>query len=187
MPSYKLVRTPQKLPEDLRTHQNVTITQGDVQNAEKVKDTIKEANYVIVSLGGDNLVCSTGQRVINDAIAEVNPGVRVVTVTSMGVGDSYPHLSFLTKQFVDWVINAPIQDKNKQEAMITSELKNWVLVRPGGLNNGEATGKINAGFDIGSGTISRADVAQFILNECLAEDTKWLNKAVTIVGASGWF
>lgn len=184
------MRNPDRLPEQWRSHQNVQLIVGDAQNAEKVKATIEGSNHVIVSLGGEinGKVCSQGQKVINDAINEVNPDLRVVTVTSLGCGDSYAKLSFITKQFVDWVIWNAIQDKNIQEASIAADLKNWVVVRPGGLTDGEQTQKINAGFEISGGRISRADVAYFILEECLAEETKWKNKNVTLVAeSSGWF
>ena len=56
-------------------------------------------------------------------------------------------------------------------------------MRPGGLTNDELTGKYQvAEHGIGGSMVSRADVANFIVNECLPKEKKsWLKKCVTIV------
>jgi len=60
------------------------------------------------------------------------------------------------------------EDKDREEALIKASRANWLIVRPGLLTNGPRTGKYRAITDAEAsvaGRISRADVADFILNE----------------------
>eukprot|EP01123_Difflugia_compressa_P007289 TRINITY_DN19961_c0_g1_i1.p1 TRINITY_DN19961_c0_g1~~TRINITY_DN19961_c0_g1_i1.p1 ORF type:complete len:210 (-),score=35.82 TRINITY_DN19961_c0_g1_i1:30-659(-) len=174
-----LVRNPANLPDDLRAHSNITIIHGDATDPAKVEETIVGSDAVIVSLGGHPTICSQAQPIINNAVVAHNQ-LRTVVVTSMGVGDSYTKLNWVTKQFCDWIIPNAIIDKNKQEASIVEQLTNWVIVRPGRLLDSVGTGKWNAGFDISTGSISREDVASFMLDECVVGD-KWLKQAPMLV------
>jgi uncharacterized protein YbjT (DUF2867 family) len=65
-------------------------------------------------------------------------------------------------------------DKARQERAIAGSHVAWVIVRPGALTNGERRGRFRHGPRIGSPLwtvrISRADVADFMLNQ-LASDT----------------
>jgi uncharacterized protein YbjT (DUF2867 family) len=65
-------------------------------------------------------------------------------------------------------------DKTRQERVIAASNVDWVIVRPGVLTNGDTRGRFRHGRDVGSflGTvrISRADVADFMLNQ-LTSDT----------------
>jgi uncharacterized protein YbjT (DUF2867 family) len=65
-------------------------------------------------------------------------------------------------------------DKTRQERMIARSNLEWVIVRPGALTNGDKRGRYRQGRQVGSFLvtvrISRADVADFMLNQ-LASDT----------------
>ena len=65
-------------------------------------------------------------------------------------------------------------DKTRQERLIAASKAEWIIVRPGALTNGEKRGTYRHGFHVGSflGTVrvSRADVADFMLNQ-VADDT----------------
>lgn len=176
-----LARTPDKLPQEIRDNANLTVVQGDVLNEADCEKTMTDAEAIVVSLGGGT-VCSQGQVVVDSAVNKVNADARVVVVTSLGCGESYEKAGFLTRMFVNLVISSAIADKNKQEESVKKDLKNWVLVRPGGLKDGEGTGKYTANEDISGGVVDRADVARFILAECISGD-KWRGKGVTVVGA----
>eukprot|EP00457_Paulinella_chromatophora_P003817 gb/GEZN01003825.1/.p1 GENE.gb/GEZN01003825.1/~~gb/GEZN01003825.1/.p1 ORF type:complete len:221 (+),score=37.54 gb/GEZN01003825.1/:25-663(+) len=180
-----LVRDPQKLPEDLRENKSVTVVVGDAMDAKKVADVVTDVDAVVVSLGSTKTnpkICSEAQPVINKALNASNPNARMVVVSSLGVGSSYEHCSFLTKIFVNLMISGPVADKCIQEAAVEKDIKNYVLVRPGGLQNTPGTGKWLAAPDVSGGMIPREDVAKFIVQEALGTD-KWKNKGVTVVGA----
>jgi putative NADH-flavin reductase len=60
-------------------------------------------------------------------------------------------------------------DKARQERVIAANRLNWVMVRPGALTNGAKRGRYRHGPNVGSFLstvrISRADVADFMLNQ----------------------
>ena len=59
-------------------------------------------------------------------------------------------------------------DKDREEAIIKASNANWIIVRPGMLTNGAHTGKYRVLTDmrnVTAGKISRADVADFILQQ----------------------
>lgn len=62
------------------------------------------------SLGGWDDVCSFGTKVIIESMKKYNVK-KIITCSSLGVGDSYKECSFLTKVFVNLVIRKPIADK----------------------------------------------------------------------------
>jgi uncharacterized protein YbjT (DUF2867 family) len=65
-------------------------------------------------------------------------------------------------------------DKTRQERLIAESNVEWVIVRPGRLTDADKRGRLRHGRDVGSFlwtvSISRADVADFMLNQ-LESDT----------------
>ena len=57
----------------------------------------------------------------------------------------------------------------------------WILVRPALYLDGEATGKYRAGETEKGYTIRRADVADFIVKQCIEGEGKWLGKRPVVV------
>jgi uncharacterized protein YbjT (DUF2867 family) len=64
-------------------------------------------------------------------------------------------------------------DKTRQERLIASSNADWVIVRPGMLTNGEKRGRSRQGPRTGNFLltvrISRADVADFMLNQLTSD------------------
>lgn len=65
------------------------------------------------------------------------------------------------------------------------DVTNWVLVRPVGLSNGELTRKAEGdphAAPAASKTMSMADLAHFILTQCLGgqQQDKWKRNPVTL-------
>jgi NAD(P)H-binding len=88
--------------------------------------------------------------------------------------------SFNTGWFIYLVLNKVIADKNIQEDLVRESGFDYVIVRPTGLSDKSAEGKYRVGKLNGMGTISRADVAAFVV-KCLDDDT-WLNQCPSIMG-----
>jgi uncharacterized protein YbjT (DUF2867 family) len=66
------------------------------------------------------------------------------------------------------VLKRVYDDKDVQEQMIKASGLAWTIVRPGLLTSGPATGRVRAladPKDWGAGSISRADVADFLVRE----------------------
>mmetsp|Transcript_20283 Transcript_20283/g.24232 ORF Transcript_20283/g.24232 Transcript_20283/m.24232 type:complete len:238 (+) Transcript_20283:196-909(+) len=185
-----LVRQVDKVPEELRNNPAVTLVEGNSLDPEKVTQVVKGAESVVISLGSssgkeeDKKVCSESQPIINAAVNAECPQAKVVAVTSLGVGDSYDHITLFTKLAVNTILARPIEDKNVQEASLKADVENYTIVRPGGLTNDPPTGQWEASETVGGGRIARADVAKFILEQCLdcGDRCMFVKKAVSIVG-----
>jgi putative NADH-flavin reductase len=157
----------------------LTVIQGDVLDAASVGRAMEGQEAVLSALGHTRFlyptrILSDGTRNILRAM-ETHGARRLVVETSLGIGDSVGRLGLYYTLFVIPVI-LPFYfwDKTRQERMIAKSATDWVIVRPAMLTNGEKHGVYHHGANIGSffwtARISRADVADFMLNQ-LASDT----------------
>lgn len=184
-----LMRSDKSLFND-KDNQLLTKVIGNALNKDDLTKCIAGSDLCIVSLGGrpeNRDICSKGQLLIDDVIKSACPEVkRLIVVTSMGVGDSYADLGWITWILVNTIIKSAIADKNIQEAQVVKDFGvesscDFVIVRPGGLADGPETQKYQvAERGLGGGMVSRADVAHFIVTKCLT-GPEFSRKAVTIV------
>lgn len=173
-----LARTPAKVTI---THANLNIVAGDVLDLATVEQVVAGQDVIINSLGSTpnnpDDVCTRGTQNIIRAMQRF--GVRrLITVTALGVGDSYSQLPFFFKTIVKTVLRKAYADKETQEAAIRASDLDWIIVRPPGLTDGPLTGQYVVGPEAKAGQMSRADVAHFVLQQ-LADDT-WLHHAVAL-------
>ena len=175
------MRDPAKLAGDSA---NLTVVTGNVLDAAKVEETLQGTDAVVVSLGNTDsnpdYVVSQGTQVIVDAMKRLGQPKRIVIVSSMGVGESKDQVSFTFKMLMTTVLRKPMEDKERQEALVKASDLDWTIVRPGGLTDSPATGSYKSGLDpeIGAGQVSRADVAAFVLKQLT--DSTYLHKAPAI-------
>jgi len=181
------VRTPAKLTV---THPNLQVIRGDILDANSVREVVEGADAVVSALGvnklGKNTILSDGTKNILEAMR--HHGVtRSVWVSSLGVGDSRAEerramSRFFTYFFKPVVLRNVFADKEKQETYIMASQDDWTIVRPSGLTNDAKTGEYKVDFDPEqeklSGRISRADVADFILETL--ESASHLRAAVAV-------
>lgn len=176
-----LVRNPDRL--GIR-HNDLTVVVGDVLDADKVVQTLAGTDAVVVTLGNTannpDYIVSQGTQVIVDAMKRLGQPKRIVVVSSLGVGESKDQVPFAFKMLMKTVLKKPMEDKERQEAIVKASGLDWTIVRPGGLTDGPATGRYRAGVDpkIVAGQVSRSDVAAFVLQQ-LTDDT-YLHKAPAI-------
>lgn len=157
------------------THNKLYLVIGDVLNPEKVEEALAGSEAVCCSLGNtannpDFVVSDGTQNII--ASMRKQDIQRLVVVSALGVGDSRDRVSRSFKMLMKTVLRKAYEDKERQEQFVRESGLDWIIVRPGGLTNGPATGEYTFGLDpeIGSGQVSRADVAAFVLQQ-LSEDT----------------
>lgn len=168
-----LARDPSRLAVQ---NDQLTVVQGDVLDPVKVRETIAGTDAVIVSLGNTSgnpdYIVSRGTQVIVDAMVEAGTPRRLIVITSLGVGDSRDQVPFAFRMLMSTVLRKPMEDKERQEALVRSSSLDWIIVRPGGLTDGPATGSYASGLNpaISAGQVSRADVAAFVLQQ-LIDDT----------------
>lgn len=171
-----LVRDPSRLQVE---HPQLKVMQGDVLDYASVEAAVRGQEAVLSALGHKRFfyptrILSEGTRNILRAM-ETHGVPRLVCETSLGIGDSAGRMGLYYTLFVIPVI-LPFYfwDKTRQEQMMAGSNVEWVIVRPGVLTNGGKRGSYRHGRHLGSflGTvrISRADVADFMLNQ-LASDT----------------
>lgn len=171
-----LVRDPSRLQVD---HPQLTVMRGDVLDESSVEAAMRGQEAVLCALGHKRFfyptrILSEGTRNILRAM-EIHGVARLVCETSLGIGDSAGRMGLYYTLFVIPVI-LPFYywDKTRQERMIARSNAEWVIVRPGVLTNGQKRGHSRPGHRVGSFfftvRISRADVADFMLNQ-LTSDT----------------
>ena len=155
-------------------HRRLRLALGNVLDYGTVEAAITGQDAVLSALGHKRWLIKTsilskGTRNILAAMTKC--GVRrLVCETSLGVGDSRGRLGILYTFFlIPLLLYFYFQDKELQEKCIMQSSLDWVIVRPAALTNGKQTGAVHDGKNVGSllltHTISRADVASFMLSE----------------------
>jgi uncharacterized protein YbjT (DUF2867 family) len=175
-----LVRSPEK-GRDLK---GIKLIFGDARDDNALREALKGRDAVISALGTaaspfrDVTLLSTATRALVGAMNEAHVS-RLVAITGMGAGDSLGHGGFLYDRLIyPLLLRNVYADKNRQEAIVRGSGLDWTLVRPSVLNNRPGRGDVRALTDLSGfhgGTISREDVATFVLDE--VRNNAWLHRA----------
>ncbi len=169
------VRNPARI-EDIQ-HENLQIVRGDVLDVTDVENAVAEQEAIMITIGTGTKrtdLREVGTRNIVEAMEKT--GVkRLICQSSLGVGGSRVNLTFFTKYIVvDIFLRHAFADHERQEAVIKQCSLDWTIVRPPHLKDSPHTGVYVFGFSSKDsqikGWISRADVADFMLNQ-LVDDT----------------
>jgi putative NADH-flavin reductase len=178
------VRNPAKLK---MSHRNLRIVRGDVMDPYSVDAAMPGHHAVLVALGhrrylGPWTILSEGTRNIVEAM-QTHAVRRIVCETALGVGDSAGRLGLYYTLFViPFILPFYWYDKGRQERVVRESNLEFVIVRPAQLTRGRKRGRYKHGRRVGSylwsASISRADTADFMLNQL--EDTPYLDMAVGV-------
>ena len=155
-------------------HERLRIVQGDVLDYASLESAVQGQDAVLCALGHKQYfkptrILSIGTRNLLRAM-NANGVTRLVCETALGIGSSAGHMGLYYTFFVIPVI-LPFYfwDKTRQEKAIAESRADWIVVRPGALTNGPKRGSYRHGPRVGNFLwtvrISRADVADFMLNE----------------------
>ena len=163
---------------------NLKIVVGNLSETLKLRDALVGAEACFSTLGGNSLTKRSPElvfgieNIVRMAEQEVVP--KFIYLSSFGAGDSKKLMPAIMRFFiVDLMLRVPLADHNLNEQRIMNSKLHWTLVRPGGLTNGPLTGNVRFGteaFKQGKTSISRADVAAFMLSQL--EDSTYTKKAV---------
>jgi putative NADH-flavin reductase len=168
-------RNPARLGDT--AHPGLRVVRGDVLDPAAVEKAVAGHDAVLCAIGtgaGRTSLREDGTRNIVRAMEKA--GVRrLICQSSMGIGDSRANLGFLTKYLIVPVfLRHAFADHERQEAVVRASALDWTIVRPPHLKDGPRTGTYRHGFPTTDtsiqGKISRADVADFMLNQ-LTDDT----------------
>ncbi len=161
---------------------------GDARNENDLRKALTGQDAVISALGTpaspfkEVTLLSTATRALVGAM-QAEGVSRLVAITGMGAGDSVGHGGFAFDRLIfPLLLRNVYADKNRQEAIIRDSGLDWVLVRPSVLNDKPGRGSVRAMEDLSSfqgGTISRDDVASFVLDQIEAGTWKHRSPLIT--------
>jgi putative NADH-flavin reductase len=168
-----------------------SIVAGDARDESVLLKALVGCDAVVSAIGTkmspfkDVTILSAATSALVKAMA--NQGVnRLICMTGLGAGDSRGHGGFLFDRLVlPLLLKRVYQDKDRQEAIIRQSQLDWTLVRPMILTNKPPSGKVQATVDLAGvhgGSISRADVARFIVGELSAN--RWVRQSPLLRSAS---
>lgn len=107
---------------------------------------------------------------------------RLVAITGIGAGDSAGHGGFLFDNLIfPLLLRKVYADKNRQELIIKESALDWTIVRPSILNSKAGGKTVRALTNLDTfhgGSISRADVATFVLDQVTSD--RWLHNTPLI-------
>ena len=163
------------------------LVEGDARDAAALTSAIAGCDAVVSSLGTamspfrEVTLLSTATRALVNVMAKQNIH-RLICITGLGAGDSRGHGGFFfDRLFLPLMLRKVYEDKDRQEDVIRASKLDWTIVRPTVLNDKPARGGVKALTDLSGihgGTIARADVADFVVEQ-LTADT-WLHKSPLI-------
>jgi hypothetical protein len=118
--------------------------------------------------------------VVEEANKLASPPIIIAT-SSTGILSTADKLPLLLKPLYKLLLHKAHVDKINMEQTIAEKYKGkWVLIRGALYTDGEKKGKYRVGESEIGYTISRKDVADFIVRECLGSG-KWLGKRPVVV------
>jgi len=178
-----LVRSPEK-GSDLK---GAKVIVGDARDETALREALKGRDAVVSALGTPTspfrevTLLSTATHALVSAM-RIEQVSRLVCITGIGAGDSAGHGGFLFDNLIfPLLLRKVYADKNRQETIVRDSGLDWVLVRPSVLNDKPSRDGVRALTDLSSfhgGTISRADVANFVLDQ--VRDDAWVHRSPLI-------
>jgi uncharacterized protein YbjT (DUF2867 family) len=170
------VRKPAKLKIE---HPNLRVVKGNVRDYASLESAMRGQNAVVSALGHKRLfwptkILSEGTRNILRAMKACNTP-RFICESSLGVGNAVGRLGLPATFFVvPLILPFYFWDRVRQEKIIEESDVDWVIVRPSTLNHQPARGQYRHAPNIGNfiipNRISRADVADFMLQQMTNDD-----------------
>lgn len=159
---------------------NLKIIKGDVLNPATFENAVKGKDVVVSCLGIPKAVPTTvySQGVFNITSAMHKEGVnRILCISSSAVAippGSSLIMKFLLKNIIRRLHGPVHQDMLRMEQVLSETDLNWTVIRAPRLTNGKHTGKyrITANQPFRNiPSISRADLADYIVTHLTAEET----------------
>lgn len=158
------------------------VVQGDVLDPDSVAASIAGQEAVLSAIGAGRARTRLREDGTSNIVKAMElAGVRrLVSLSSLGIGDSRSNLPFVVRYFIfPTVLRHTMADHERQEQVIRQSDLDWTIVRPAYLTDGPLTGAYLHGFSVNEknlkGKVSRADVADFMMKQL--EDRRYVRKA----------
>lgn len=167
-------------------HPSLTKINGSATNVADLKQTLKDSDAVLITVGTKNKKATTLfsdlAKALITATSELNFLSPVLIITGFGSGESKKYLNFFMRTVIKLFLKEQNINKTWMEELIVKSAVNWEIIRPGILTNEplipsyKILSKLEKGMKVGK--ISRAAVAHFLVSE--AENTRFLKQYVTL-------
>jgi putative NADH-flavin reductase len=177
------VRDPRRLT---LTHENLSVIAGDATyDRETVAAAICGQDAVISALGNGMSLRTDG--LMQRCVLAIRLGMqktnvkRLILTSAFGVGESVNDASAIMRVVYRLLMKQVFEDKAASEDQLRRSDLDWTIVYPVMLTNGPRTESYRVGEKMalsGLATISRADVADFILKQLA--DTRFVRKAAVV-------
>jgi hypothetical protein len=203
---FVIARTPADRIATFPGKENVRFIAGDAKDEKTVSKVIFETmqgrvDYVVMTVGGtivfnsyfmprfsDPTLCGDVAETLVTALRPISDPPVIIAVSSTGILSTRDILPAPLKPLYRAVLHKPHEDKIAMEETIAGadekvgyESGRWILPRPALYTDGKRTGVYRAGETEKGYTISRRDVADFIVKECIDGDGKWVGKRPVVV------
>jgi putative NADH-flavin reductase len=166
-----LVRDPGKLAVE---HERLRTVTGDATDAAAVDHALEGRDAVLCALGTRSPRSLVSSNLMTASMRALVPAMkrrgvsRLILESALGVGQSAEHAPAAFRLAFATVLRQVGRDKAAAEDYLRASDLDWTIVYPPSLTNGPATGAYRSGETLDLGgvpTISRADVAHFMLNQ----------------------
>jgi uncharacterized protein YbjT (DUF2867 family) len=158
-----IIRNPDQATDLLKIDAVPVVLDLEHSTVDQVADALTGADAVVFAAGaGPGSGAARKETVDRDAAilladaAEAAGVRRYVMVSSYGADNYDPNSTEVFQVY--------LRAKAQADADLRGRDLDWTVVRPGGLTNSPATGRVTLGESIGGGSISREDVAQVLLH-----------------------
>lgn len=152
-------------------HENLLNLKGDITDRSSFNHLFAGKSAIISTIGlkpNNKEVRVYSEGMTNVLAAASDAGVnRILTITGIGAGDSKGHGGIFYDRILNpLLLKADYADKTRQENILKSSDSSWTIVRPGFLIDAASSKDyrvLNNIEGLVSGSISRADVAHFLM------------------------
>src|SRR5205807_985876 len=160
---------------------------GSITDLATVEEAVAGHDAVLCALGPSSareLVRSGLMRASVPTLASAMERRRVhrlILLSALGVGESARHAPSVPRLAFRTILRQVGKDKERAEEAVRASHLEWTIIYPPALTNGPATGGYRHGESLnlsGSPKISRADVAQFMLDQLA--DQRYVRKAAIV-------
>lgn len=170
------------------TNPNLMVVKGDIFDKSLVNDTIKNSDLVISVLAftpkllgqKSTHLYSKMASILVEAMTELKLK-KLAFCTSAGVEEDPNEIWFYRHVIKPLYLKEGYENMQLAEKIITNSALDWILVRPSRLTNDALTTQFRISEKFrpeGGSSISRADLAYFILNQATSND--WVHKTPTL-------
>lgn len=150
-------------------HEHLTVTQGDVLQADMLRETIAGKDAIISALGARDRAPTT---IYSEGIANIIGAMqasdvrRILCISAGGLDPVVTWQRVIAKPILWLVFKNMYTDLVRMETTVKASDLDWTIIRPPALTNGPRTGKyhsITNNHLPHNFAISRADVADYLI------------------------